>query len=849
MQARETTFQQLVQGEKQFQVPLYQRTYSWKEPQLQQLWSDVLDQAEELRVGHAGATHFLGSVVLAPSPLLTPGGLQRWLVVDGQQRLTTLMVALCALRDHAATEDPSATDRYNDRYLLNRYQKGDGRFRLSPTQADRGAFVACVTGAPGAGAGDGIGAAYRWFRQAIAAADEPEDLEDITRIEAVIRERLALVEIVAHHDDNVHRIFESLNNTGLGLAQADLLRNYLFMLLPNRGEELYTSVWLPLQERLSTNELEQLLYLDLVLHGDEQIRRDELYRAQQRRLEPMRADEAALETELRALDRRSRHLERLLRPAAEPDARLRRIIDFLRRWEATTTYPVLMRLLDLQARERATTDEIVDAARILEGFLVRRMLAGTPTQGLNRAMAAAAQELSGDEPVAEQLRRLLSAPRRRWPTDAELSEAILTRPFYWSGRPVQRNLVLRQLEASFGSGEPVDYEVAKLSIEHVLPQTPTAEWLDDLAHDVVDEAGPEELHGLLVHTLGNLTLTAYNSSLSNLPFRDKRQRLRESAFLMNQAIAAEDRWGRAQIEARGKDLSRRAINLWPGPLPRHQATASSAGWTMLRQALAALPAGSWTTYGDVAELIGSHPVPVGSYLARERQVNAHRVLTSNGAVSPMFQWLDDDDDRSPVEVLQREGVAFGASGRADPAQRMSAQELADLIGLARDEVGAAPDVTAVDQGDRYRTFQQQLAAQQPGDVVAAVEDLLRGWRQLSGLLEFGAAAETSCFLMLRRPTSTDAGRRWWPLTVYPSGGIEVQFQHLRDRPPWDSEPLRDQFRHRLNEVEGVAIDAVKLTLRPSIPLSALLNPGAVAALLDALEWFALTTEAALDGRG
>jgi uncharacterized protein with ParB-like and HNH nuclease domain len=100
VKAQETTFQALIQGEKQFQVPLYQRTYSWQEQQLRQLWSDILDQAEVLASGSPGPTHFLGSVVLAPSPSLQAAGVQRWLVVDGQQRLTTLMLAMCALRDH-----------------------------------------------------------------------------------------------------------------------------------------------------------------------------------------------------------------------------------------------------------------------------------------------------------------------------------------------------------------------------------------------------------------------------------------------------------------------------------------------------------------------------------------------------------------------------------------------------------------------------------------------------------------------------------------------------------------------------------------------------------------------------
>src|SRR6266540_6514949 len=163
MKAQETTFQQIIQGEKQLRVPLYQRTYSWQEAQLRQLWDDVLDQADGLTTLAPGPTHFLGSIVLAPSPELGAAGVMKWVVVDGQQRLTTLMLAMCALRDHLAATDPVERDRINELYLINKWKKELDFYRLLPTQADREAFFACIDGVPEAGGGDGIGAAYRFF--------------------------------------------------------------------------------------------------------------------------------------------------------------------------------------------------------------------------------------------------------------------------------------------------------------------------------------------------------------------------------------------------------------------------------------------------------------------------------------------------------------------------------------------------------------------------------------------------------------------------------------------------------------------------------------------------------------
>jgi len=137
--ARETTLQELLEGTKQYQVPLYQRTYSWKQAQLERLWRDVVQLAED-RVSSPELTHFIGSLVLAPSPANGAVGVMEFLVVDGQQRLTTLSLLLCAIRDHRAqTEHPEHRDRINDQYLVNRWTPEQSRLKLLPTQADRAA--------------------------------------------------------------------------------------------------------------------------------------------------------------------------------------------------------------------------------------------------------------------------------------------------------------------------------------------------------------------------------------------------------------------------------------------------------------------------------------------------------------------------------------------------------------------------------------------------------------------------------------------------------------------------------------------------------------------------------------
>ncbi len=830
MQATETTLQELLGGQKQYQVPLYQRTYSWGTRQLSQLWDDILALTADYDAGRNGS-HFIGSLVLAPSPSLQPT-LQEWLVVDGQQRLTTLSVLLCALRDHLAVDVPEQRERIDELFLINKWRPGLEHYKLLPTQADRDGYIAVLDRRVDAGKGEGVGAAYRWFRAALLAASQLEEPVDLGLLERAITGGLSLVVISAHAQDNVHRIFESLNNTGVRLTQGDLLRNYFFMRLPSRGPAVYHSLWLPMQELLSAEELELLLWLDLVLRGDQRAKRTDIYRAQQQRLD-MVAGEPALEAELVELARRARHLKTILDPSSEPDPQIRQRLQRLGAWGSQTAYPLLMHLLDLRERQALGATETAEAMLYLESFLVRRMLVGRSTNNLNRVLSAVVAEMPIDRPVPEAVRHYLSGQRRYWPTDAQLRSAVRSHNFYWTGRPAQRALVLRWLEESYASKEPVRLD--QLTIEHVLPQTLTEEWAAALATELDEETDVGELHGLLLHTLGNLTLTGYNAELSNRPYPEKRQLLASSGLAMNREIAVHDRWGRAEICQRGDQLADRIAQLWPGPV-EGVAEEDQPMWQQFDQVLAALPPGVWTTYGDLAELIGSHPVPIGQRIATHPTPGGHRVLTAQGTISPQFHWYEPGRTDDPIEVLNAEGIQFDA-GRAHPAQRFTARDLADLLGLERDDqLRAEPDPREAERGKR---FHQQLHAGQPADVVQVVKEVLDAWQALGGHVGYGYGQETSAI-----PYLLPYHHRGYLLSVgacYPvTGTMEINFQHLKTKEPFNEPALREELRRRLNLGDGIDIPTTKIGVRPSLRLELLRSTQTRQAILDALSWLADT---------
>jgi alkylated DNA nucleotide flippase Atl1 len=304
---------------------------------------------------------------------------------------------------------------------------------------------------------------------------------------------------------------------------------------------------------------------------------------------------------------------------------------------------------------------------------------------------------------------------------------------------------------------------------------------------------------------------------------------------MNQQIARQDRWGRPQILERADALAERIVANWPGPA----AVVADSGvlWDVMNRALAELPSGAWTSYGDVAALIGSHPVPVGMRLATTEVPNAHRVLQTAGTVSPGFRWPDPMCTDDPRDRLREEGVFFDNHGRAHAAQRMTTEDLAQLAGITTEDLPEALPAPQPGQDAALRDrFVAQLGESQGADTTHATLVLLDAWTAMGGTLQYGRApSETSCFLMARR--DDEPGAAIWPVAVYPSGRCEVVFQYLRTRAPFDDTAAREELRQRLNKVPGIELAEAKLELRPSFALDLLKSPSALDALIEQLGWF------------
>jgi uncharacterized protein with ParB-like and HNH nuclease domain len=557
MRASGTQLFIFLQGQRHYIVPLFQRTYSWKQDDWETLWNDIIETSETYELGNQ-SRHFLGSVVTKSLPA-TPEGVSPFLVIDGQQRLTTLTLLLAALRDSVAPLDAQLADRIHRLYLTNEFAVDLGKYKVLPTQVDRNAYFAVIDGCTHELDGSRVIEGYRYFRRRLSEPGNDNVALDLKRLEQVIAGGLELVSITLEEPDNEYRIFESLNATGAPLTQADLLRNYFFMRLPVPQHDFaYSSYWLPMQERLGGDgQLEDFFRYEFMSNG-EFVRQGDVYYEWKRRLDKKRPDELA--EELATLADHSRSYQRLVDPAKEPNKEICERLTRLNRWGGQTMYPFLLYMYRQYDSGEADTAMVYETLRVIESFLVRRLFARVPTNTLNRLFIRLSQQLPTDQTLPGGVKAALSEPSRRWPRDAEFVQGFLTYPLYTDSRPDQRKLILESLETSYTNKERPPLSEFELTIEHVMPQNLTPEWRDDLG------SSAEDVHTRLLHVVGNLTLTAYNPELSDKPFKDKRERLEKSNLEMNKLIAQELEWGETQITARGQELARQALHIWPGPI-------------------------------------------------------------------------------------------------------------------------------------------------------------------------------------------------------------------------------------------------------------------------------------------
>jgi uncharacterized protein with ParB-like and HNH nuclease domain/predicted transport protein len=566
MKATEARLLDFLKKSPQFVIPIYQRTYSWTEKECLQLWDDVVRCGSSDKI----AVHFVGSIVYVESGLSQVTHQSPLLVIDGQQRLTTVSLLLASLAEAVGDSEPFdgfSRRKIKNYYLLNPEETGERHFKLLLSQTDKASLTAIV--------GDGeepqqpslrINANFESFKKWIS--EGKVDLATLCRGLA----KLVVVDIALTRDqDNPQLIFESMNSTGKELSQADLIRNFILMgLEPALQTRLYEQFWRPMelefgQEAYSTHFDAFMRHYLTVTTGDIP-KLNAVYDAFKGHARTSRADatddKSHIETLVREIRDYARHFCALAL-GSESDAELNLAFHDLRELKVDVAYPFLLELYQDYQADLLSKADLLAAVRLIEAYVFRRAICSIPTNSMNKTFSTFTRALKKDRYFESIQAHFLSLPSyRRFPNDEEFRRHLHTRDLY---NFRNRSYWLRRLE-NHGRKERV--AVDEYTVEHILPQNEnlSSAWQQELGEDW------KRIQEAWLHTIGNLTLSAYNSDYSDRSFSDKRDMpadpekgLRQSPLKLNQGLGAIETWNEDAIKARAGKLSNLALTVWCAP--------------------------------------------------------------------------------------------------------------------------------------------------------------------------------------------------------------------------------------------------------------------------------------------
>ena len=558
MKATEAKFLDFLKKSPQFVIPIYQRTYSWTERECRQLWDDIVRTGSN----DAISAHFVGSIVYIEKGLYQVSSQSPLLVIDGQQRLTTVTLILEALARQLGNSEPVdgfSAKKLRSYFLLNPLEEGERGFKLLLTQTDKTSLLALVQQkALPINQSLRVTENFAFFKEQVKnlGADLPALCHGLAK--------LVVVDIALSRDqDNPQLIFESMNSTGRALSQADLIRNFILMgLEPAHQTRLYEDHWRPMEVGFGQegygSHFDSFMrhYLTLKTGVIPNVRAVyEAFKSHARTPDIAAAGVDALVGDIHAFA--GYYCAMAL--GKEADKKLAEAFRDLRELKVDVAYPFLLELYEDFANGRLESTDFEAAIRLVEAYVFRRAVCAIPTNSLNKTFATFGRALRKDRYLESVQAHLLTLPSyRRFPGDEEFKREFVVRDLYNFPR---RSYWLRRLE-NHGRKERVP--VDEYTIEHILPQNEnlSAKWRDELGLEW------HRVQGSWLHTLGNLTLTGYNAEYSDRPFPEKRDMkggFRESPLKLNEGLSGIDKWDEAAIKNRAEHLATVAAGVWAVP--------------------------------------------------------------------------------------------------------------------------------------------------------------------------------------------------------------------------------------------------------------------------------------------
>ena len=566
LQAGETTLNKLLNTSRQFIVPIFQRNYSWQKSQYEQLWFDIL-RASKFKEKQ---NHFIGSIVYID--MGTPAGRpQQLLLIDGQQRLTTISILLCAIKDYVQKFNLETKlinlAKIKNQFLYNSDEIDEDRYKLLLNVQDKETYIKLIDNTiftvnkPATN----IIKCYEFFY---------EHIEDFIKQDGQIDEiyagifKLSLVSISLDKDsDNPQMIFESMNSTGKDLSQTDLLRNYLLMdLTPEKQTRLYKTYWKPMEElfgediyKNDVNKFDYFIRDFLTLKSDTGYicKINNVYENFKRYYLDNNCEKFAVLKDLFTYAKYYACIDLL----QENDDELKLYWQEFKKLDSHVVYPFLLKLYDDYSRQILIKEDFKKILQVVISYLWRRAICEIPTNSLSKTFATLYQAVDKEDYVNSIIKAFVfKSSYKRFPSDYEVREKLQIKDIYHFRL---RKYLLEALE-NYYHKEPIDLNTANYTIEHIMPQNieHNLSWQQMLGEDW------QEVHSLYLHSLGNLTITGYNAEMSNKSFVEKvngESGFKHSHLKLNDSIAQCDVWNKKAIQRRTNILTDIILKIWKYP--------------------------------------------------------------------------------------------------------------------------------------------------------------------------------------------------------------------------------------------------------------------------------------------
>ncbi|MFP6299117.1 DUF262 domain-containing protein [Helicobacter pylori] len=557
MEAKATTLLRFFEENQnnQFVIPIYQRLYSWKKEQCEQLWDDIIKIGGNDKMNG----HFIGSILYVrdgnthSSPLL---------IIDGQQRLTTITLLFIALRNHSSDE-VKILEKFSrkeiENYLINNNKDGDKKFRLILSESDKDTLLFLIDknkrkpSEPSSKIMENFKLFEEWIRK------------NTDKLETIFKglEKLMIVWIALEKEkDDPQLIFESMNSKGIELTQTDLIRNYIIMETEvEKQENFYNQYWRAMEEDFKQNEtlFNRFVRHYLTIKTGKIPNEKRVYEAFK---DYQQKEGIEIEDLLKDLQKYCGYFCQIAFKK-EADKDLNKALSFLVDLEMDVIYPLLLELYSDYKDGVLSKQDFIPIIALTESYICRRAVCGFGSNGLNKIFAFFTKNINKDQYLESMKVHFLSLEKTtgKFPKDSEFRDSFITKELYDPKKIKKIRYFLERLEKNSNTEEPVNTQ--KCNIEHIMPQTLTPEWEKDLGENF------KAIHEKYLHTIGNLTLTGYNSEYSNKPFQEKRNMengFKQSPLRLNQSLKDLESFGEKEIEKRANDLADWALKIWTYPI-------------------------------------------------------------------------------------------------------------------------------------------------------------------------------------------------------------------------------------------------------------------------------------------